>query len=116
MALTAAELEELRKYIDEADDTGGWTDVVLSALAEAYKNSSGGYNLRGTASAVWAAKAAEYHALVDTSESGSSRSMSQKFKHAMELAKLFGSDSSSGTDDTIPSPRSTRIVRATREG
>lgn len=35
---------------------------------------------------VWEAMAARYHGLVDTSESGSSRSMSQMFKNASTMA------------------------------
>lgn len=115
MPIDTTMLAQLRKLIDEADDSGGWTDVALTALAELYLNAEGGYNLRGAASWVWEAKAAEAAKLVDVSESGSSRSMSQEFKHALDMAKRLGEDSSSETDDTTPAPRSMRIVRATPE-
>jgi hypothetical protein len=110
MAISDDQLAELRRMIDEADNTTGWTDLVLSALFD-----SNGTDLRLTAKSIWEAKAASYVELVNTSESGSSRSMSQKFDHAITMAKTFGADSS-GTDTVINAPRSTKIVRATREG
>lgn len=96
--------------IDEEDETGGWGDVPLSALYDA--NDS---DLRVTAARVWEAKAASYVNMVNTSESGSSRSASQMFDHAITMAKTFGTDGSSGTDTSTEAPRSTKIVRATRE-
>lgn len=117
MALTTEQLQQLRKMIDEEDASEGWGDAVLLALAENHKNEDGSYDLRGAAAGIWEAKTASFVNLVNTQESGSSRSMSQQFDHALAMAKLFaGDDSSSGTDTTTAAPRSTKIVRATREG
>lgn len=113
MALSADQLAQLRRMIDEADDAGGYTDDILRALAEAYFV-NGAYDLRRIAGSVWEEKATQAAELVNTSESGSSRSMSQVFDHYMALAKAFGS--STGNGDTAVYPRSTRIVRPTREG
>lgn len=109
MPISDDQLEELRKMVDEEDDTAGWTDVALSVLFD-----SNNSDLRLTASRVWEAKAASYVSMVNTSESGSSRSMSQQFDHAITMAKTFG-DSSSGTDTVVNAPRSTKIVRPIRE-
>lgn len=115
MAISDEQLAQLRKMIDEEDGAGGWTDIALAALAEANLATDGSYDLRKVASTVWEAKAAAYVELVNTSESGSSRSMAQKFDHAITMAKTFGT-SSTGTDTSTAAPRSTKIVRATREG
>lgn len=115
MAISDAQLAALRLMIDEPDSSV-WSDTALALLADNNLNTDGTYDLRKTASQIWESKAASYVDLVNTSESGSSRSMSQKFDHAVVMAKQFGS-SSSGTDTSdTEAPRSTKIVRATREG
>ena len=61
--------EDLGKVIDLAVPGGETNPDMLEAEALA-----------------WETAAARYHALVDTSESGSSRSMSQMHKNAMAMA------------------------------
>lgn len=113
MALSAEQLAQVRRMIDEANDANGYTDALLIAGAEAYFVNSA-YNLRAYAGSLWEEKAAKAAELVRTSESGSSRDMQQVFDHYMALAARF--NSSTGTDTaTSLSPRSTRIVRPTRE-
>lgn len=114
MALTADEVTRLRNMIDEPDDTNGWSEVALNLLAEANTSSDGSYDLRKIAGSVWESKAAKLVDAVNISESGSSRSQSQMFDHAIAMAKQFGG-STGETGTSSPSrPRSYRIVRPER--
>jgi hypothetical protein len=64
---------------------------------------------------VWEGMAGRYHALVDTSESGSSRSMSQMFKNASAMATALRGQiaARAQVEVTVTSGRSTtrRITR-----
>jgi hypothetical protein len=113
VALSAEQLAQLRRMIAEPNDTNGYTDVLLTAGAEAYFVNNV-YNLRAYAASLWEEKATTAANLVRTSESGSSRDMQQVFDHYMALAARYGS--STGGDATTVYPRSTRIVRPVREG
>jgi hypothetical protein len=115
VALTADQLAQLRRMIDEATDANGYTDSLLVAGAEAYF-ADGVYNLRSYAASLWEEKAAKAAELVRTSESGSSRDMQQVFDHYMALANRFGGSAGTETPSTASYPRSTRIVRPVREG
>lgn len=114
MALTTDQLAQLRRMVDESDDANGYTDALLLAGVEAFF-ADGAYNLRGYAASIWEEKATKVAELVRVSESGSSRDMQQVFDHYMALATRFGSSNGSGGTATVY-PRSTRIVRPTREG
>jgi hypothetical protein len=112
MALTADQLAQLRRMV--ADTTAEvWSDDLLQAAAEAYATTDG-YDLRALSASLWEERAASAWELVQTAESGSSRSAQQAFDHAVVMAKRFGDDSSSGTDNTTVYPQNTKIVRATR--
>jgi|SRR6187549_2337121 len=113
MALTADQLAQLRKMIDELDDAEGWNDTALELLASGNLNQDGTYNLNKAANAGWGIKAARYVELVRISESGSSRDLQQMFEHAITMAKLYG-DMDGGEVAATPAPQSTKIVRATR--
>lgn len=68
------------------------------------------------AASVWEVRAGRYHGLVDISESGSSRSMGDMYKNAIEMAKYFRgkrADDIVDPGEPVPSLRSTtrRIVR-----
>lgn len=102
--------------IEEETDADGWSEVALNLIASQYINADGTYNLNGIAGKVWGIKAASYVESVDTSESGSSRKASQMFDHAIKMAQLFDGGDGDEDDASIPAPRSTRVVRATREG
>lgn len=116
MALTADQLASLRRMIAELNEANGWTDPILLATAEAYLI-DGVYNLRLAAGAIWEQKAASLYEAVKVSESGSTRDMQQAFDHAVVMAKLFSGTGSDGETPAVPVyPRSTKIVRATREG
>ena len=114
MALTADQLAQVRRMVaDTTSET--WSDSLLQAAAEAYVL-DGVYDLRALAASLWEEKAAEWATLVRTSESGSSRDMQQQFDHAVEMTKRFRTGGETAPETAALFPRSTRIVRPTREG
>lgn len=80
---TASELAELRDYINEADDTGGWDDAKLIVYTAQYGS------VYATAAAIWGIKASRYAELVNTSESGSSRNLGDLFDRALKLQERY---------------------------
>ena len=115
MALTVDELAQLRRMVSDADQEF-WDDTMLQDAAVAFQNADNTYDFRSLAASLWEEKAAKWATLVNTSESGSSRSMSQQFDHAIVMAKRFRESGSDEPTDSTLYPRSTRIVRPTREG
>lgn len=81
---TAAEVAEVRQYTDEPTEAV-WTDVELSALVDELGS------VEAATSRVWREKVARYSRLVDVSEAGASRKMSQAFSHAKAMAEHWGS-------------------------
>lgn len=114
MALTDTELAYIRELIDEPTAAEGWTDQRLQDLAVAGLQTDGTYDTRAIAGAVWESKAASYVGLVNVTESGSSRSMGEKFDHAVIMAKRFAADAPAASETPVDRPRSTRMVRPTR--
>lgn len=91
---TAAEVSALRLLIAEPDDSNGWTDEKLSGLLDA------GESANTVASGIWTSKAATYASLVDVSESGSSRKLSDMHRQALSMSDHFGGlDGGSATGD-----------------
>lgn len=80
---TAAELIELRDYINEPDNTNGWTEEKLTDYLTRYSNT-----LRA-ASEAWAVKASQFAEVVDVSESGSSRSLGALFDRAQKMSEYY---------------------------
>lgn len=115
---TAEERARLRRMLNEPDDTNGWTDERIDSVLEGTANPDGSLDFRAAASAGWEEIASSYVGLVNVTENGSSRTMSQQFDHAMKLAAFFGTkDPSDDTGETtLPRPYSARIVRPTRNG
>lgn len=74
-----ATIARLRRMTDLAVDDAVYTDELLSGYID-------DLGLDGANTAVWREKAAKFAQLVDTTESGSSRSLSQLYKQAMEMA------------------------------
>ena len=81
---TVGQIADLRELVAEPDDTNGWTDVKL---ADAIDDNGG--DLNAAASEVWLQKATTYATLVDVTESGSSRKMSDLQKNALALSERF---------------------------
>lgn len=100
---TPAQISEVRRLTNQPANTEPFTDDVLSAMIDAG-------TINSTASAVWQAKAAQVAHLVDISEGGSSRKMSDLYKNYLALADSFTADAVAA----VSAPRSTRtrgIVR-----
>lgn len=114
---TADDWARLRLMMNEPDDSNGWTDARLDIILVQNADPDGTLDFPSAAAAGWKEKAASLTTLVNITENGSSRSSSQEFDHALKMAAMYGTK---GEDETggssLPRPRSTRIVRPTRNG
>lgn len=82
---------ELRRMVDEpSEDT--YTDAELSDRLSTS-------NKFAVARDIWRDKMAAASSLVNMSEGGSSRSMSQAYDHAREMAELYDGFANSAADD-----------------
>lgn len=77
-----AEVARLRRITDLADDDSVYTDTLLGQLID-------NLGIETAASQIWKEKAARYAGLVDTTESGSSRRLSQLWEHALKMGDEF---------------------------
>lgn len=104
---TAEEIAAFRLLIDESDDKLPYTDAALGARLDTATSP------QSLAAVIWTEKAAAYAALVDVSESGSSRSLGQLQDKALAMAKTFQSadPTAPGTGSAV---RGTRMHRLTR--
>lgn len=100
---TAEEIAAFRLLIDEANDALPYDDASLSLRLDDATSTE------ALAKQIWLEKAASYAALVNVSESGSSRSMSDLHKNALNMAKTFGD-----VDPAGPSARGVRMQKLTR--
>lgn len=89
---TESEILRLRRAADIPEDDPVYTDEVLGALIDEF-----GFNI--SARNIWREKASSYAALVDTTESGSSRRMSQLYSQALAMAASWGT-----SDDDVTPP------------
>lgn len=112
---SAALLARLRRNVDEPDDDNGagWTDLMLDAVLTETANADGTPNVNRASQSVWLAKAAGLTALVDVTESGSSRRNSQAWEHAMKMAALYEGLDAAAIVGAVR-PESQKIVRPTR--
>lgn len=78
---TLEQVDQLRRYADYFA-TDPYDDTQLSALID-------GSSVFRVAARLWDEKAASQTSLVDISESGSSRKMSDSHKNAINMAKYF---------------------------
>lgn len=78
-----SEITRLRLLIGEPEDTAPWTDDVLSGIIDESED------LDVAALQVWEAKAASAASMVDTTESGSSRRMSQLHDQALKMVSYY---------------------------
>ena len=102
---TASQILTLREYVDEPT-TDTYTDVRLGELIDAG-------SVNRAASTIWASKAAKASALVNVSEGSSSRSLSDVYSHALEMARYWGglADNEDGGDRVMKPGRTRAIVR-----
>jgi hypothetical protein len=101
---TADEIAALRLLIAEPNNVDPWTDAVLGEIIDAVDN-----DLDAAAYQSWITKAASYASLVDVTESGSSRKLSQLQEQALRMATKFqsggvdpGGDNLTGMAYTLP--------------
>jgi len=80
---TAAEILALRRYINQETNTEPWTDETLGAMVDASGSS------RLAASQWWEGEAAKVAHLVDISEGGSSRKMSEVHTNYLAQAARY---------------------------
>lgn len=99
---TATDIASVRRITNGAE---GYSDLQLDELFTA------GMTERQIAHRIWNEIAASSAALVDVSESGSSRSLSQAHKNALTMAAQFAPEA----DDTfVESTRPVRTRKAVR--
>lgn len=93
---TSDQVAQLRRMVGEPT-TDTYTDGALSAVWDAAGSAD------GAAAVVWREKAASYAELVTTSESGSSRSMSDLHKNALAMASYYDKKVSDATAPVVSS-------------
>lgn len=98
---TTDELAALRRLTDGA---AGYTDQQLNDMFNS------GMTETSIAHRIWTEKAGTYSALVDTSESGSTRKFSDLHKNALTMAATFAPVADT-IDDGTPVKRTRRMVR-----
>jgi hypothetical protein len=100
---TPTDIARVREYIAEADDSNGWTDPRIGMYID--ENTG----LYAAAADIWGVKASAYAALVDVSESGSSRRMSSLHTNAKEREAYYrsraGTQANEGAPFTVPIAR-----------
>lgn len=104
---TYEQIQALRRAIAEPQDADPYTDVTLNERIDA----AGGVN--AAAAEIWGEKAAEAAGLVDTTESGSSRKMSQLYANFLAMQKTYAdrATTETGGDPERRRPRTRAIVR-----
>lgn len=104
--MAAEQVVQVRLNIAEPDETGGWTDARIQSVLDAYDqdvNASSGY--------IWSVKAAETATLVDISENGSSRKMSDVHKNALAMTTYYRGLVAEAVVIDTGRPRTRAIVR-----
>jgi hypothetical protein len=80
---TSAEIAAFRLLIGQPEDAEPYTDQFLSARLDSAASD------QALAAVIWREKAASFSELVDVSESGSSRKLSDLYKNALTMAAAF---------------------------
>lgn len=94
---TSQEIAELRINIKEPNNVEPWTDEFLGDMIDAYGVDEASYR-------IWRSKATTVNSLVDISEGGSSRKMSQVYENYLKTADSF-----------LPNTKTAKAVSTTRE-
>lgn len=102
---TPEDITALRNMIGEPDNVAPYTDDVLGLIIDS------ALNLQDAASHIWSRKAADSALLVDISENGSSRKMSDVHKNALAMARMYRSESDELVAVVSRAPRTRPIVR-----
>lgn len=104
---TAEEIAAFRLLINQPINAAPYTDEALSDRLDLASS------VQSLASIIWSEMAASYASMVNVSESGSSRSLSDLHKNAIAMAKYF-SDNDPTTPGTGEAVRGVRMHRLTR--
>lgn len=104
---TAEELLEVRKNTNEPNE-----DTFEDATLMAYIDTLGGVD--AASAKVWELKASAYADLVDVSEAGASRKMSDLNKNALAMQKLYSDKAGAVVEEDVrPRAKTHQIVRNT---
>lgn len=101
---SAEELLRLRRMVGEPG-TDTYSDEALSALLAANPS------LESVAAGIWQEKAANYAELVNVSESGSSRSLSDLHKNALRFAEYYTRQAGGEPEAVADAPTTIPITR-----
>jgi hypothetical protein len=105
---TADQIDQVRQNTNETDEASPWTDGAIDALID----SLGSVDL--ASGAIWRRKVAEYAELVDTSEAGASRKLSDLYDRAVKQAAYWeGQPSVPSTETSVGRAKVKAIVRST---
>jgi hypothetical protein len=107
LVATESEIAYVRDLIGEPDDSNGWSDERIGTIID------GSTSLRLAASDIWGVKASKFTKMVDITESGSSRKMSQLFSNALAMQKALREDEETEdpVDPLADRPRTRAIIR-----
>lgn len=109
---TAAEIAAFRLLINEPNDVAPWTDAAINDFLDQYLNADGSVDLDWAASHVWTEKASSTVGLVDMTENGSTRKLSDIHKNMLSMAEMFRARSPrASAEDASSRPRTRPIVR-----
>jgi hypothetical protein len=100
---TAEEVDVLKRLGSSAHEN--YTEIELGALIDSL-------TLNGAAAQLWRETASATTQLVDVSESGSSRKMSDVHRNALSMAGYYQGLVDKATNDALNTTRIKRIVRA----
>lgn len=103
---TAEEIAAFRLLIDESADALPYDDVSLSLRLDAAASP------QALGREIWLEKAAKYSSLVNVSESGSSRSMSDLNKNALAMAKALGDAEPDAPGGAVSGVRMHKLTRS----
>lgn len=101
---TNLEIAELRAETQEPDNTEPYTDTFLGELIDAHGVTESAYR-------IWKAKRNSVASLVDISEGGSSRKMSQLFDNFDKIVKGYETADASIDDPSTYAPRTRKAER-----
>lgn len=114
VSTTTEPVARLRRMTDEADPLSTYSDAQMQEYLDQFTDGTGNVDFDSAAVAVWEEKAGYFSALVDTSESGSSRKMSDLHKNAIAMATMYSKKVAAVAApevDLTTRPKVNRIVR-----
>lgn len=100
---TSEEIAAFRLLVDESADKLPYDDISISSRLDTASSPE------ALATQIWREKAARYASLVNVSESGSSRNLSDLHDHALKMAAVYAN-----ADATAPGGAAVRGVRMMR--